>query len=264
MSAELNGTTEDQDFDEHFFQRIVEKNLDMTTVVGPGGQILYQAPAIERVLGYTPEQSVGSTVFEVIHSEDLEQAYGIIDRILTGVVREAEAELRFRHANGSYRYIHAVAQLAQEEPNPKIVMTSRDVTAQYLSAQMLANNNELLSRVFSVSQNLLSITVPETGEYIDVNESWCQVLDYTRDEVIGSTALALGVWGSTENRDTVMHKLQSEGQLRSFPATVYTRSGEVRNVLIDAQYLTVADEARIVMSCQDVTESRKVVVYPTS
>ena len=248
--------TMDDEIDDSFFRQIVEKSLDLTTVVGRGGIISYQGPAVERVLGYPPQESIGTSVFDVIHSDDLEQAYGIIERIMSGVVREAEAELRFRHANGTYRRIHAIAQLLRDKPEPLIIVTARDVTSQYLTTEMLANNNELVSRLFSISQNLIVISVPESGKILEVNDTWCQVMGYQREEVIGKTGNELGIWGSPENRTAIADTLFSQGYLEDHPAVVYTRSGELRNVVVDAQFIEVGEQTRLITSSQDVTKSR--------
>ncbi|MBA4116035.1 MAG: PAS domain S-box protein, partial [Rubrobacter sp.] len=58
---------------ERRFRSLVQNSSDVITVVDAGGTISYVSPAVERVTGYPPEELVGKSVFDHVHSDDLEQ-----------------------------------------------------------------------------------------------------------------------------------------------------------------------------------------------
>jgi PAS domain-containing protein len=52
-------------------------------VTDPGGTIRYLSPSVERVLGYTPEEVVGTSTAEYVHPDDVERARGELETVRT-------------------------------------------------------------------------------------------------------------------------------------------------------------------------------------
>ena len=236
------------------FQQLVEDALDIITVLGPDGTILYETPSVTTVLGHAREDLVGTNVLRLIHPDDAATVAREIEAALASEDGARQVEFRMRHRDGSYRRLQAVGRRWMHEGAAHVLVNSRDVTAQYEAQASLARSNELLSKVFTMSSNLLSITTPEAGTFLDVNDAWLDTLGYRREEVIGRTALELGIWGSPENRARVLGELGRAGELRGFRASAFTREGVERHLLIDARFLEVAAETRVLLSCQDITD----------
>ena len=248
----------DQITDEsELFRGIAEHAIDMVTIVDDTGRIAYQSPAAERTLGFAPSTMLERSISEYIHPDDLPSVLSAIEQIQSGTVTINESEYRFRHKEGHYRYLHSVAQKWSQAGVAGIIVNSRDVTDSHEANVEIEKNNELLSQVFSVSQNLLSITLPGSGEFIDVNEAWCETLGYCREDVIGRTGLDLGIWGSTQNRENLLDKFNKEGRLKNYEAHVFSRTAQEIVLLVDAQVLKVAEQPRILMSCVNVTEAKQ-------
>src|SRR5690606_21424790 len=55
---------------EEHYRRLIENSSDVATILGPDGINRYQSPSIQYVLGYRPEEMVGTSAFERIHPED--------------------------------------------------------------------------------------------------------------------------------------------------------------------------------------------------
>lgn len=53
------------------FRLLVENSLDLIAEVAQDGRILYLSPNVLTVLGYDPEATVGLTIFDLIHPDDL-------------------------------------------------------------------------------------------------------------------------------------------------------------------------------------------------
>jgi PAS domain S-box-containing protein len=52
-------------------------------VTDPAGTIRYLSPSVARVLGYTPEEMLGTNTAEYVHSDDLERAFGELEALLS-------------------------------------------------------------------------------------------------------------------------------------------------------------------------------------
>jgi PAS domain S-box-containing protein len=240
--------------DQDFFRHLVENALDVITVIAADGSFTYNSPSIENVLGYRPDELTGSFVLAYIHEEDRSDAGETIAGIMAGDTGAQWLELRIRHKHGTYRRLQAVAQRWVTGNEVGLLINSRDVTLQHQTLTDLAASNELLAQIYSASSNLLSVSTPESGIILDVNDTWLKTLEYTRAEVIGRTALELSIWGTAENRQWIISELNRCGELKGFRTTSYAKSGQPRRIIMDARFLKVADESRILISAQDITE----------
>ncbi len=116
---------------EERFRSLVQNSSDVITVTAPDGTIMYQSPSIERVLGYRAEDLLGTNGFDSmeIHPDDLARIQGIYADLLGRPGGTASAEVRIRHADGSWRVIESFGSNLLEDPAiGKIVSNYRDIT----------------------------------------------------------------------------------------------------------------------------------------
>lgn len=130
---------------EHF-QHLIENALDIITVLNYDGSIRYQSPSLKRILGYEPEELVRQDVFNYLHPDDI----GVIKRKLMGVVESPgnmdSAEFRFRHKDGSWKYLESIAKNALDlQDGPGIIVNSRDVTERVNAWEKIKQNEKQLS-----------------------------------------------------------------------------------------------------------------------
>ncbi|CAA9467830.1 MAG: diguanylate cyclase/phosphodiesterase (GGDEF & EAL domains) with PAS/PAC sensor(s) [uncultured Rubrobacteraceae bacterium] len=111
------------------FQSLVRHSSDIITVLSADGKARYQSPAIERVLGYRPDELVGENVFDYVHPEDLEQVLSKFAGLLNDTETHALVQVRFRHKDGSWRHLEAVGSNLLHDPGVEgVVVNSRDTT----------------------------------------------------------------------------------------------------------------------------------------
>jgi len=111
------------------FRSLVQNSLDITTVLTAEGTIRYTSPSVARSLGYQPETLIGKNAFQWVHPEDVPAVQGVVKRLLATPSVALPVELRFRHANGSWVYLEAIAHNLLNDPNIKsVVVNSRDIT----------------------------------------------------------------------------------------------------------------------------------------
>ncbi len=237
---------------------LLEHMVDVITIIDDTGLIVYQSKSIVRLLGHRAEAMLGREVTNYVHVEDVALVATAIDQLLSGALETNEAEFRFLHSNGEYRQMHGIARVWARNGVRGVIVNSRDVTGAYEDRKELAKQNELLEKTFMVSKNLLTISLPGSGVLLRVNDAWCETLGHQREDALGQTALSLGVWGASQNRERFLGEFERQGRLQNFESTCYTKDGAERLMVIDAQLLQVADQPQILMSCTDVTESRRI------
>ncbi|MEE4361040.1 MAG: PAS domain S-box protein [Pseudomonadales bacterium] len=239
-----------------FHRALAERTLDVITVLDGAGTIVYQSPSVERVFGYVPTEMLARPVLDYIHEDDQARTLAALGSVLSGASETETVEIRFRHRDGSWRYIEGVGLTLELDSRPHVLVNTRDVTERQEMMRALARSNELLTKSFQSARNILSITHAETGVFVDVNEAWEQTAGIERSKAIGRTAFELGIWGTEENRNRVLDAVRAGGgRLRDFEVTTYGRKGPVQ-LIVNVETLEIGEAPLILMTGTDVTEAR--------
>jgi diguanylate cyclase (GGDEF)-like protein/PAS domain S-box-containing protein len=107
-------------------QSLVRHGSDLITVLSPSGIVLYEAGAVESLLGYEPAELEGRNLKEWLHPEDVEVLAALCN---VGEAETPARELRLRHRDGGYRTCEARAtSLLGDELWNGIVLNVWDVT----------------------------------------------------------------------------------------------------------------------------------------
>lgn len=103
------------------------------------GQVLTVNPAWTEVLGWREDELIGSSLFELIHPDDLEQT-----RAAAASHEEGDSyssfENRYRHRDGSYRWI----SWSTRPTDTVITAVGRDITVEKEAAEALLRSEEAL------------------------------------------------------------------------------------------------------------------------
>ena len=114
---------------EERFRSLVQNTSDIITIVDADGTIRYVSPAVERAMGYKPEEQVGTNVIGSVHPDDREQAANTFAEVLKRPGLHPSLEFRVPHKDGSWRFLeHVVNNLLDDPTVGGVVITSRDVT----------------------------------------------------------------------------------------------------------------------------------------
>lgn len=143
---------------EEYFRSLIENSYDAVTVIDPSGGIGYASPSFERMTGYSPEELVGRNAFAFIHPDDVPR---VIEDLSRGLATEGgivTSEYRYRHRDGSWRYVEAVGRNLIDDPSVGgFVVNFRDVSERKQAEDaMMAANRELRAFAYTVSHDLMT------------------------------------------------------------------------------------------------------------
>jgi len=182
------------------YQAFVEMSSDILSVVDENGVAKYESPAVERILGYEPEELVGEDNFTYIHPEDRERVQEMFTTMIEDPDVTAEAaEYRFKHADGHWVWLETAGINKTHTEIDGYVLTSRDITDRKEREQELRQERDRFQVAFD--------TVPEPAVHVvfeddkpivhRVNESFSDTFGYTQEEARGQSIDSLVV---PENR----------------------------------------------------------------
>lgn len=110
---------------------------------------------------------------------------------------------------------------------------------------------------FHASPALMAIAHVADGRLIEVNPAFLRGSGYTREEVIGRSTLALGLWARPEERDEFLRRMQAEGSVRDFEANFQAKTGEVRSLLLNADIIEMEGTRGMLTVAVDISERRR-------
>lgn len=114
---------------EEQFRILIENSLDDVAILDREGNIQYQSPSIERVLGYEPGEHVGRDSLSFVHPEDLLRVTEAFSELSGNPDSIYQGELRAQHRDGSWRTLEVMVRNFLDDPVVGgIVANFRDVT----------------------------------------------------------------------------------------------------------------------------------------
>lgn len=130
---------------EERFRYLVANSSDVISVFDAEGNILFQTPSVERVLGIAAEEFIGKNIYrdEIIHPDDLQRKREFFERMLAAPHELIKVECRLRTASGAWRHAEAIGQnLLADATVAGIVANYRDVTERVAVAAELLKAKE--------------------------------------------------------------------------------------------------------------------------
>jgi PAS domain S-box-containing protein len=83
------------------YRLVIENAQDLISMIDLEGRVQFASPSLETVLGYTPEELVGTTLYDYVHPDDLElAARAVREGVEEG--RGSVSSLRLRHKDGRW------------------------------------------------------------------------------------------------------------------------------------------------------------------
>jgi PAS domain S-box-containing protein len=138
---------------------------------------------------------------------------------------------------------------------------ARDVTAERRAREALLATEQryeaLLSQVVSMSPDVITLTDLGTGRYEMVNASFCRLTGYEAAEVVGRSALEIGIWRSVEDRQRLTQALANNDAVQDVPIDFVARDGRVVPLLVSAARFARDGRAFLVINARDITESSR-------
>ncbi len=113
------------------------------------------------------------------------------------------------------------------------------------------------SRTFRSSPDWIAILRLSDGRYIDVNDAFIKMSGYDREEVIGHTAMEIGIYANPEERDQLNDAMLRDGGIANQLIHFRMKSGEVRIVQRSAEIIEIDGESCVISIVRDITSQRE-------
>lgn len=211
------------------FRALVNNASDAILILNKAGNPTYVSPSIYKVTGYTEEAAMSLQLVELVHKEDLNK---LLHQYLIAEQKIGETisadPIRFRSANNHWIIIElTITNLLNDPFIEGMVINFRDVTRREMALAEL----KLMESVITNTSDAIIITEAEPFQHpgpkiIFVNEAFCKMTGYEKEEVIGQTPRILQ---GPKTDKAAIHQLSSAiKKWQKYETTLlnYKKSGE--------------------------------------
>ncbi len=134
---------------------LIQNAPDGIVLLGIDGKITFASPSALQLFGYTTAEIAGVDPVEKIHPDDIPHIMQVIDRTLNNPDEVFSAQYRFRHQNGTYRWIEGTySNLIADPAVHGVVINFRDITEQRQMETAVRERVKELTCLFAVSRLL--------------------------------------------------------------------------------------------------------------
>jgi PAS domain S-box-containing protein len=120
-------------------------------------------------------------------------------------------------------------------PDGNLQYILQDVTEQKKMENALKASEEKFARSFQSSPDALTISSIDSGRLVEVNDVFCRMSGYPREEALGRSAEQLGIWADLHERQRIVQLLGETGAVRDFETLLRHRSGKILTCLLSVE-----------------------------
>ncbi len=210
---------------ERNYRHISESSLDLISRHAIEGSVfIYCSPASRRLLGYEPEEMLGTSAYSYLHPDDLLRVEGLIEtsketRVIPTI------SYRYLRKDGSYIWLETTSRYIYDEAGnvQEILATARDITERKEFELKLKENEQRYKSLFEYNPSAV-YSMSLQGDYLTANSNLERLTGYTLEELIG---MYFGPVVHEKDIERTLHhfKLASQGYPQSYDLTLIHKDG---------------------------------------
>jgi len=165
---------------EEKYRTLVEGSL-AGTYIFQDGKFKFVSGQILSIFGFTPQEVLNTRrILEIVHPEDRKKVIKLFTSNLKGDISKSGSQFRIIKKNGEIAWVEVLNNLINYEGKPALLGTMLDITDRIKAEQ----RNRIMSQLL-LSLNDAVVLTDENGNILEVNDAFCRVTGYSKDEVIG-------------------------------------------------------------------------------
>jgi len=128
-----------------------------------------------------------------------------------------------------------------------------DDTERRVAEDAVRRSETMLSHLVATSPDLITLTDLATGRYVMVNQTYERLTGYTAAEVVGRTAIEMGIWAQPDQRSMMVARIVRDGVVKDLPVTLRAKNGQTIEMRIAGARFMMDRREYLVVNARDVT-----------
>lgn len=130
-----------------------------------------------------------------------------------------------------------------------------DATELHQSQKAQKEIEKRFEKIFYSSPIAISITQFHSGNFLDVNDAYCHLTGYNREDLIGKNILELGII-SEESRNSILAAFTNSDDSQDIEVTLQRQKKEKRNINVTVERFMIGNETLLLSNFIDITDRK--------
>jgi len=219
---------------------------DFLFVLDDKGCIVHTNKTVIDRLGYTREELSGQSLLLLYPPDYQNEADDFIKAFLKAEIDSGSIPVMEK--SGHQIPVETKIAHGHWDNKPVIFVVTKDISLIKLS-------EEKFSKVFHINPSACGLSNLDDQKYVEVNDAFYTLLEFSKDEVIGKTAVELGIL-SHKSRISLLQKADSKGNITNAEVELKTRNGKTRHVILSSENINLQDKKYRFTVVHDITEKK--------
>ncbi len=236
---------------------LIEESSDPLFTFTPEGRYTYANPALADVFGKPVGEIIGKSIWDFFPQEMADKRFAALSQVFhTGEKNVVEGPVPT--ADGDRYYLTTITPVKDTAGKViSAICTSIDITERKVAEEALFESENKFASVFYGSPVALTLVSVTDGLFVDVNDTFVRVTGYSRDEVIGVTSEALGIFDNNDEREQLVSTLRGQKTVHDMEIRCRMKTGEIRPCLFSSGLILIGGKPHILSTIRDITDSKR-------
>jgi PAS domain S-box-containing protein len=136
-------------------------------------------------------------------------------------------------------------------------MLQAEVRSRQLAEAALRASEARFAKAFRANPGAMMMLSLE-GQFIEVNRSFCDLMEYAPEEVVGQSLRKLNCWITSDEEDRFNTLLLESGSVNKQEFQLRTKSGRIKTILISAEVISTETSFCVLAMTCDMTKQKHI------
>ncbi len=221
-----------------------------------GNLIFANQRAFEQFMYTQKDFEEGINCFDMISPEGRQRAMENLERILNGEKIGLSEYTALRKDGSTFPIMLNASPISVKGRAIGLRGIVIDVSERIASEMALKESEFKFRSLFDLSPQAIALTDVGTGGLIDVNDKFCELTKYSKEELLGLTTTEVGFY-SDDDRNRFIKEIQVSGEAQGLEMDFKAKDGSTLNTLMFAKIIQIAGKKYILTIFIDVTDKKR-------
>lgn len=206
--------------------------------------------------GYTQEDFANNlSAFQMIEEKDRSRALQNIRNVMMGVKNSDNEYSMLRKDGSTFPALIFSTPIIRDNKTLGLRGIIVEITDRKHAEESLKSSEEKFNLAFQSSP--ISMTIQNSEDvFIDVNDAFLKLTEYSREEIIGYRGEELNLWADKAERNRAQEYYQNNSRVKDFEFRFRKKSGAIGIGIIWAEPITINGETAVLTTTLDVTDRK--------
>ncbi|MCX6684699.1 MAG: PAS domain S-box protein, partial [Methanoregula sp.] len=239
------------------FKALAENANDGILIATAGGAHTYANRRASEITGYSVAELLKTSIKDLAAPDEVKNLMEKFRKRISGEDIPKQYETVIIRKDGKSVPIEFTSAKTIWHGQPAIMVIIRDITERKRAEEVLRLVQEKYTKAFLLAPDAITISELDSGRFVEVNEAATTIFGYSREELIGKSALELGIWLKKEDRDTFINQIREHTKICYYEIIERRKSGALYNASITADTITIGNLRYLIAIVRDVTERKQ-------